>query len=132
METVKALNPWRDAAHVRAERLVEDVDRKSLTAQLLSQTIMRLEQLATTSAYAIPEPKISRHQNEEGVVFEIEWLDQESGWFLCVSVKRKHGQKPFVALEFSGNPKNYSTDRPTDDDVRQAMHDYFYEWKRER
>ncbi len=127
---MKPLNSWRAAALVRSARLVEDVDRKSLTSRLLIETISRLESLATTGAHATPEPKISRHQNEEGVVFEIEWHDDESGWFLCVSVKRKLGEKPRVSLEFVGNPKSYSVDKPTDDDIRRALHDYFWEWKK--
>ncbi len=126
---MRPLNPWLGPALRRANRLSEDVDLKTFTCRLLVTTISRLESLATTSAHAIPEPKISRRQSEEGVVFEIEWLDDESGWFLCVSVRRKLGEKPRVELEFSGNPKSYSVSGPTDDDIRQAMHDYFHEWK---
>ena len=124
------LNPWLATAIARATRLVEDVDRKSFTDRLLLGTLSRVEALATTSAHATPEPKISRHQSEEGVAFEIEWHDQESGWFLAVSVKRKHGTKPSTTLEFSGNPKTYSVDNPTDDDIRTALHDYFQDWKK--
>ena len=127
---MKPLNPWRATALVRAARLFEDVDRKSFTDRLVIQTIAHLEHLATTSAHSTPEPKVSRHQSDEGVAFEIEWHDQESGWFLCVSVKRKHGEKPRTALEFSGNPVSYSTEKPTDDELRKALHDYFQEWKK--
>jgi hypothetical protein len=127
---MRPLNTWCATALVRAARLVEDIDRKSFTSNLVLQTIGRLESLATTSAYATPEPKISRYQNEDGVAFEIEWHDMESGWFLCVSVRRQHGAKPRTSLEFSGNPKSYFSDNPTDEDIRPAMHDYLQERKK--
>lgn len=127
---MKPLNPWLHAALRRANALIEDSDRKSLASRLFLLTIDRVNQLATTSAHTTPEPKIERFQNDEGVSLSLEWLDQESGWFLCVSVKRKLGEKPRVALEFSGNPKSYYTEKPTDDDIRQALHDYFYAWRK--
>lgn len=127
---MKSLNPWLHSALRKAIALVEDSDRKSLASRLFTLTIDRVHQLATTSAHATPDPKIERFQTDEGVVLSLEWLDPESGWFLCVSVKRKLGEHPRVALEFSGNPDGYSTDKPTDDDIRKALHDYFYAWKK--
>jgi hypothetical protein len=127
---MKPLNPWLPTVLRKAQRLVEDSDRKTLAAGLLQVTIRRVNALATLSAHKTPEPKVERFQSDEGVSLGIEWSDPESGWFLCVSVKRKLGEKPRVALEFSGNPKSYSTEKPADDDIRQALHDYFQEWKR--
>ncbi len=124
------LNPWKNSLLRKAQRLVEDSDRKNFSAALLQTTIARLHALATLSAHVAPEPKLERFQNDEGVALSLEWLDKDSGWFLCVSVKRRLGEKPRVVLEFSGNPKGYIVDKPTDDDIRAALHDYFQEWKK--
>ena len=125
-----ALNLWKTSLLRKAQRLVEDSDRKNFSAALLQTTIALLHALATQSAHVAPEPKLERTQNDEGVALSLEWLDKESGWFLCVSVKRKLGEKPRVVLEFSGNPKGYVADNPTDADIRQSLHDYFQEWKK--
>ncbi len=127
---MKPLNPWHLSVQRSAERLVEDVDRKSLTSRLLMQTIVRLWGLATTSALAVPAPRVTRHQSDDCVMFDIEWLDEESGWHLCVSVRRVLGEKPHTSLYLDGNPKTYSARSPTDDEIRLALNDYFPERKK--
>lgn len=126
------INPWLSSTKRAAERLIEDSDRKTLAALMFQRLITNLHTLCTTGPHNAPAPKLSRVQPEDGgVSLEIEWLDQESGWFLIVSVHRKLGIKPRVRLEFSGNPKTYFADDPTEQDLRQALHDYFQEWKTE-
>jgi len=127
---VKPLNPWLESTLLKAKRLFEDSDHRTFASQRFLMLITRLNHLATTSAHTTPTPKLERFQHEDSVSLLVEWHDKESGWFLCVGLKRKFSEKPRVTLEFSGNPESYNTDNPTDDDIRKAMHDYFQEWKK--
>lgn len=129
---MKSLNPWRDVVLRKARRLVEDSDRRTFAAAQFQVLISRINLLATLSAHDTPEPKLERFQHEDTVSLFLEWSDKESGWFLSFGIKRLLSEKPRVMLEFSGNPKNYYTDNPTDDDIRTALNDYFQEWKHEQ
>lgn len=124
------LNPWLQSAKRRADRLIEDSDRKTLAAPMFQRLITQMHTLCVTGPHVAPEPKIERHQDDHGVELLIEWLDQESGWFLCVSVKRNLGEKPRVTLDFSGNPDSYSAENPREEDLRKALHDYFQSWRK--
>jgi len=124
------LNPWLDTVLRKARRLVEDSDRRTFAAAHFQTLIRRVNALATLGAHATPEPKLERTQHEDTVSLWMEWTDKESGWFLSLGIKRLLSEKPRVTLEFSGNPKTYFTEQPTDDDIRTALHDYFQDWKK--
>lgn len=127
---MKPLNPWLPTVLRKSARLFEDSDRKTFAAGFFQTLIRRVNTLATLGAHATPEPKLERLQFEGETSLIMEWLDPESGWFLCFGVRRRSAEKPRYTLEFSGNPKSYSTEKPTDDEIRQALHDYFQDWKK--
>lgn len=129
MAPVKPLNPWCDSVLRKARRLVEDSDRRTFAAARFQTLIERVNALATLSAHDTPEPKLERVQHEDTVWLFLEWNDKESGWFLSVGVARRLTEKPRIVLEFSGNPKSYSADNPTDTDIQTALNDYFQNWK---
>ena len=124
------LNPWLDVVLRKADRLFEDADRQSFAAREFFGLIKRAHRLATVSAHVAPEPKLERLQLDEGVLLSLEWLDEESGWYLMLGIRRKAGEKLCQVLEFSGL-ENYATDKPTDADITRAMHDYFQSWRTE-
>ena len=126
---IAPLNPWLELALSKASRLFEDSDRKAFAVQAFYELIKRAHRLATVSAHVTPLPRLERLQLDEGVLLSLEWLDPESGWFLMLGVRRKPHEKLRVVLEFDGNPKRYSTDNPTDDDITASLHDYFQAWK---
>ncbi len=127
---IAPLNPWLDVVLRKADRLFEDADRQSFAAREFFGLIKRVHLLATASAHVAPEPKLERlHLDSGGVLLSLEWLDKDSGWFLMLGIKRGSMGKPWVVLEFSGNPHTYSGDNPTDAGITKAMHDYFRAWK---
>ena len=122
------LNPWLDIALSKAGRLFEDSDRKAFAVPVFYNLIRRAHRLATVSAHVAPEPKLERLQLDEGVLLSLEWLDEESGWYLMLGIRRKPGEKLREVLEFSGE-QSYATDKPTVADITKAMHDYFQAWQ---
>jgi hypothetical protein len=128
---IEPLNPWLDVTIKRASRLVEDSDRKTFAASRFAELIRRVHELGTRSAIRIGAPELERTQDEDSVTLWMGWLDKSSGWQLYFGVQRKLGEKPTTYLDFFGNPQNYSCDKPTDDDVRKALNDYFEGWKKE-
>lgn len=126
---MKPLNPWLDTVLSKASRLFEDSDRKHFVVPAFYNLIRRAHSLATENAHVAPEPKLERLQLDEGVLLSLEWLDPESGWYLMLGVRRKPNERLRTVLEFSGNPESYSTDKPTNDDIAKAMHDYFQAWR---
>ncbi len=125
------LNPWLPGMLRKAKRLYEDSDRVTHAAQLFDETIKRVHALATSTAIPTIDPFLERLQLDDGtVVLSLEWLDKSSGWYLYFSVRRPLGEKPHVSLEFSGNPERYFSEKPSDADIRKALHDYFEGWKK--
>lgn len=130
----ESLNPWLASVLRKAERLYEDADRVYRAAPLFTATIRRVQKIATHSAIRCPEPwpDVERFQPDEGSpVLSLEWYDQSAGWHLYFHVRRAPGVKPFVTLDFYGNPTHYSIDKPTDEEIARALYDYFEAWKRE-
>ncbi len=129
---IEPLNPWLPSILKKAEKLYEDSDRVTHAARLFTATIKRVHRLATHSAIRCPEPwpDVERFQPEEGSpVLTLEWFDKGAHWHLYFSVRRGAGVKPFVALDFSGNPERYDTENPTDTEITKALHDYFEGWR---
>jgi len=132
--TLPPLNPWLDSTLKKARRLYEDSDRVTRAAELFVSTICRVHRLATSAAIRCPEPwpTVERFQPDDGSpTLLLEWHDKSSGWFLSLTVKRSAAEKPFVTLELSGQPQQYATEKPSDEDIVKALHDYFEAWKRE-
>lgn len=128
---IAPLNPWRDSALRKAERLFEDSDRQAFAAAPFRTLIWTAHHLATVSAHVVPEPTIGRLVLDDGcVLLSLEWRDEASGWSLYLAVRRKAPVKPVVVLEFCGEPSDYSTDKPSNTDITKALHDYFEAWKR--
>lgn len=127
---MKPLNSWSQNVSRRAQRLVEDADRKWLVDKMVTRLIERLERLATAGAHATPAPRVHRHQGDDGVVFDVEWVDEMALWFLCLSVRRTLGEKPRIVLEFCGENERSTVENPTDTDIQKALHEYFQAWKK--
>lgn len=124
------LNDWLESTMRKAERTVEDADRKSFAAQLFKTLIRDVHEAMVHNAIRAERPKIERMQTEEHVTLRMEWFDEKSGWYLHFEVVRVLGEKPKVCLSLSGNPHEYECEAPTEEDVRKALIDYFQEWKR--
>lgn len=126
---IEPLNPWIGAVLARAERLYEDSDRKSRAAMLFHNTLRSVHRLATHSAIRAPAPKLERFQGDEASpALMMEWYDEASGWFLYLAVRRGFNVRPHLVLEFGG-VSHYSVDKPTDEQIRKALHEYFEQWK---
>jgi hypothetical protein len=128
---MKPLNPWLESTLKKAAHLCQDADHVSHSARLFRSTIRRVHELATVGAHRAPEPELERVSTEDGIVLSLEWHDRSSAWHLYLAVARKFGEKPRVMLDFSGNPTSYGKEKPTDEEIAQALSDYFEKWKRD-
>ncbi len=124
------LNDWLESTMRKAERTVEDADRKSFAAQLFKTLIRDVHEAMVHNAIRAERPKIERFQGEDSVTLRIEWSDDPSGWYLNFDVARVLGEKPRVQMSMSGNPENYECDAPTKEEMLKGLNDYFESWKR--
>ena len=124
------LNDWLESTIRKAERTIEDADRRSFAGQLFKTLIRDVHEALMHNAIRAERPKIERVQSEESVVLRMEWFDQESGWHLNFDVARVLGEKPRVQMSMSGNPENYDCGAPTKEEMIKGLSDYFESWKR--
>ena len=129
IDMIEPLNPWIGAVLARAERIYEDSDRKCRAAMLFHNTIRQVHRLATHSAIRTPTPKLERYQgDEESPALMLEWYDDASAWHLFLAVRRGFNVRPHLVLDFNGS-RHYSVSKPTDEQIRQALFEYFEKWK---
>jgi len=129
---MKPLNPWLPSALAQARKRTEDADRVARADVLLARYLRHVHDLASRAAIAAPPPKVQRFQPEEGSpVLEFGWYDQASGWELWFSVRRHQGRQPHRCAEFIG-VTTMSYLEPTDQQITEALNEYFEKWKREK
>jgi len=124
------LNDWLESTLRKAERTIEDSDRKAHCGRIFTTLIRDVHGALMRNAIRADMPKIERIQSEESVVLRMEWHDKESDWYLNYDVSRVLGERPRVQMSMSGNPDNYECDSPTDGDMLKGITDYFESWKR--
>lgn len=127
--TERVLNDWLESTVKKAHRIVEDADRKTFAARAFQGLILQVHGVLTTNAVRAERPNIERFQSDDQVTLRMEWQDRKSGWYLNFDVLRVLGEKPRVRLAMSGNPKDYACEKPTPEEVRRAVLDYFEAWK---
>ena len=121
-------NPWLDQTYLRANKKVEDSDRRNFADRLFMDTICRVWKLAASSAIRCDAPQVTRSEDEDSVLLCIEWADPTSDWCLYIGAIRHRGEKPVVTMGFDGET-SYGNDNPTDTEIIKALHDYFRAWK---
>ena len=122
-------NPWLSQTLLKANRKIEDSDRRNLGDRLFLNTISRVWKLATTSVIRCDTPKVTRSEDDDSVLLCIEWSDPTSDWCLYIGVIRHRGEKPVVTLGVDGE-ESYGSDSPTDQEITKALHDYFQAWQK--
>jgi len=122
-------NSWLDQTLIRANKKIEDSDRRNFADRLFIDTVNRVWSLATTSVIRCEPPKVTRSEDPDSVLLCIEWDDPTSDWCLYIGVIRHRGEKPVVTLGFDGET-SYGSDSPTDEEITKALHDYFEAWKK--
>lgn len=129
------MNDWLLAALKRASAIAEDSDRKAHAHRELVNYLTRVHMVACLSAISTERaPKLQRIDADGTVWLNFEWKDDESGWFLVLSVVRE-GRSPVTrTLELGADETtgHRTHDNPTDEEIRQALWDYFKGWKETR
>lgn len=118
-------NPWLSQTLLKANKKVEDSDRRNLSDRMFIDTICRVWKLATTSVIRCEAPQVTRTEDDDTVLLCIEWEDPTSDWCLYIGVIRHRGEKPTVTMGFDGE-ESYGTDKPTDEQLIKALQDYFW------
>lgn len=129
--TVTPLNPWLETTLRKAKRFTEDSDRKLGADRMFFELIRRTHRIACVNALDTEgPPTLERFENEGNVWLILEWHDRSSLWSVKTLVKREsRSRKLFTGVEMYGNPQNIYFANPDDEQIRQALWEYFYSWR---